>query len=654
MPIIPTLNIEETQNFIWRIADKLRGAYHSDKYKDVIIPMVILRRFECALEKTKPQVLQEYQTDKDSPLLKNLSGYSFYNTSKFDLKELLNDQTNIKANLENYISGFSENIKDIFNNLEFQRQIDKMYKENCLYSIVKAFSELDLDPQNVPNHTMGYIFEDLIRRFSENAEAGDHYTGRDIIKLMVEILLSDVQILDFQVIHILDQACGTGGMLSMASEVISNKNKNARICLYGQEINGESYAICKADMLIKGENENNIKKADSLKEDKFANEKFDFVIENPPFGTPWGGDKAKDGVEKAVFTANENKTRFIAGLPSKSDAQLLFLQSALEKIKDNGKVAIIQNGSPLFSGETLSGESQIRKYLLENDFIDSIIALPTDLFYNTNIATYIWILRKQKPQNRKGKVALIDASGEFVKLRKAMGNKRNELSQANIENILQIYQNFCDSDICKIYENSHFMYKEFFVMTPLQKSYCLNAQNLLQVQAIFQNQKSKSKKNSKNIISDQQAQQIISTLSQQVSEQKYLNKKDFVTFLKDILVSENLDAKTIDKIAAKCSQNDPEAEIQTDNDGNIIYDKDSKDSEIININVDIAEYMQNQVLPHLPNAISIFDDERVGAEIAFTRYFYRYQTPNSTEEIKKQFLTLQATATELESEIFDE
>lgn len=378
-----TIDISKEVNFIWNIADKLRGAYTSDKYKDVIIPMVILRRFECALAKSKKSVLEMFEKNSNCPpkVLEKISKYSFYNTSRFDLKELLNDQNHIKPNLLNYIDAFSDNIKEILENLEFSKQIDKMHKENCLFSIVKAFSELELDPSTVPNHTMGYIFEDLIRRFSENAEAGDHYTGRDIIALMVEILLHGADISgENKVISVLDQACGTGGMLSVANEKLKEKNNQAQIYLYGQEINGESYAICKADMLIKGQDEKNILKTDTLKNNEFINEKFDFIIENPPFGTPWGGKKAKDGVEDAVKKAHEDKTRFIAGLPAKSDAQLLFMQSALERVKDKGKIAIIQNGSPLFSGDTLSGESQIRRYLLENDYIDAIIALPTELF----------------------------------------------------------------------------------------------------------------------------------------------------------------------------------------------------------------------------------------------------------------------------------
>lgn len=661
-----TIDISKEVNFIWNIADKLRGAYTSDKYKDVIIPMVILRRFECALADTKKAVVEKYTSDKNCPtkVLEKISKYSFYNTSRFDLKELLNDQNHIKPNLLNYIDAFSDNIKEILENLEFSKQIDKMHKENCLFSIVKAFSELELDPSTVSNHTMGYIFEDLIRRFSENAEAGDHYTGRDIIALMVEILLHGADISgENKVISVLDQACGTGGMLSVANEKLKEKNNQAQIYLYGQEINGESYAICKADMLIKGQDEKNILKTDTLKNNEFSNEKFDFIIENPPFGTPWGGEKAKDGVEDAVKQASENKTRFLAGLPAKSDAQLLFMQSALERVKDKGKIAIIQNGSPLFSGDTLSGESQIRRYLLENDYIDAIIALPTELFYNTGIATYIWVLRKQKPNNRQGKLALIDASSEFVKLRKAMGNKRNELSKENIAKITELYADFKENELCKIYANSEFIYKEYSIMTPTQKSYTISDESLENLPSTFYNDTKIAELESKDALNAKEAKElakqkelkslcdeIIKALSEHKSDKKYLNKDEFVKELKGIL---DLDTKTLEKVAKILSSDDENADIQRDKKGDIIYDKDSRDSEIININASIDEYMRAEVLPHLPKA-KAFDENKIGAEIPFTRYFYKYTEPKSTDEIKLEFKELEKEARELEKGLFDE
>ena len=410
------IDVSTEVNFIWSIANKLRGTYQSDKYKDVIIPMVIIRRFECALEPTKDKVVAQFKANPNYPAkaMYRISGFQFYNTSEFTLAELINDADNLAANFKAYLQSFSPNVQEIIvsaeKGLDFYKQIDKMDKNDRLLSVVKAFSELDLNPRTIDNVKMGYIFEDLIRRFSENAEAGDHYTGRDIIKLMVNILLAegcDDIFDDGKVITVLDQACGTGGMLSTSYNFIKRYNPTADVRLFGQEINPESYAICLAEMLIKGQNAENICYQDTMKKDRFAETKMRFVIENPPFGTPWGGKDAAEGVEKAVNDeyAKGFEGRWGAGLPGSGDMQMLFLQSAIDKMDDNfGRAAIIENGSPLFSGGTASGESQIRRWMLENDLIEAIIALPTDLFYNTGIATYIWVLSKNKRAERKGKI----------------------------------------------------------------------------------------------------------------------------------------------------------------------------------------------------------------------------------------------------------
>lgn len=670
------IDISKEVNFIWDIADRLRGAYKSDKYKDVIIPMVILRRFECALSDTKSKVIEIFSNNKNTPtqLLCKSSGYDFYNTSKFDLKELLNDQNHIKANLLSYIDGFSDNVKEILENLEFSKQIEKMHNENCLYGIIQSFSTLDLDPKTVPNHKMGYIFEDLIRRFSENAQAGDHYTGRDIVKLMVDILIfnSDISS-DNCVVSVLDQACGTGGMLSVANEAIKEQNPSANVYLYGQEINGESYAICKADMLIKGQSAKNIRKTDTLKSDEFPDEKFHFIIENPPFGVPWGGKKAKDGVEESIKEQSQNGSRYLSKLPAKNDSQLLFMLSALDKIRDDGKIAIIQNGSPLFSGDTLSGESQIRRYLLERDYIDSIIALPTELFYNTGIATYIWILCKQKPENRRGKVALIDASKEFIKLRKAMGNKRNELSKENIEKIFKLYADFEENELCKIFNNREFIYKEYTIKQPMQRSYTINDETienaisqivdinrLNELEDKIRNDEGLNKKERKSIEKLRKAKNLADKvqiiLTNHKSDKVFLSLDEFSNYAASFLdiKKENgkKDTTTINKIIKSLSKIDKNAQIQRDKDG-IIYDDATKDSEIINIDASIDEYMKAEVLPHLPNA-KAFDEGKIGAEIPFTRYFYKYQSPKSTDEIKLEFKNLEKEAIELESGLFDE
>ena len=660
------INISTEVNFIWSIANRLRGTYTSDKYKDVIIPMVIIRRFECALSETKSKVLA--QPNSPSKVLQKLSGFEFYNTSKFDLSELCHDEKNLKANFKEYINSFSANVKEIISDLEFDKQIDKMDSGNCLYSVIKAFCELDLNPKTIDNIKMGYIFEDIIRRFSENAEAGDHYTGRDIIRLMVDILLTDCPDLqkDGKSFDILDQACGTGGMLSTANDAIKKINPNAYIKLYGQEINPESFAICKADMLIKGQNADNIRKTDTLIKDEFSDTKFDFVIENPPFGTAWGGKEARSGVEMAV-KSQFGGSRFPAGLPSSSDAQMLFLQSALDKVKDNGKIAIIQNGSPLFSGGTTSGESQIRKYLLENDFIDTIIALPTDLFYNTGIATYIWILDKNKNPQRKSKVALINANSFFIKLRKSMGNKRNELNSQNIKEITKIYKDYKENEFCKIYPNSEFIYKEYTIMTPLQRSYAINEERIANLPnalnsffdeakflefSEFDELSTKEQKEFDKFKANKEIYEaIFATLNANLSDTKFLDKDSFIAHLNQIFANLKLDKKMVEKIAHALSKHDLNAQIQKDKKGEIIYDKESKDSEIIKFDEDIDEYMQKEVLPHLPNAKTFFED-KVGAEIPFTRYFYKYTAPKDINELQKEFLELNQIANDLTKRLF--
>ena len=382
------IDVSTEVNFIWSIANKLRGPYQSDKYKDVIIPMTIIRRFECALAPTKDAVVAQYEANPAYPTkaMYRVSGFQFFNTSRYTLAELVNDSDHLAANFRSYLQGFSPNVLEILmsaeKGLDFGKQIDKMDKNNRLLSVVKAFSELDLDPRTIDNVKMGYIFEELIRKFSENAEAGDHYTGRDIIKLMVNILLAegcDDIFDDGKVITILDQACGTGGMLSTGYNFIKRYNPSADVRLFGQEINPESYAMCLAEMLIKGQNAENICYQDTFLADRFKGTKMRFVLENPPFGTAWGGKDAAEGVEAAVMAEYQKGEtgRWGAGLPGSGDGQMLFLQSAVDKMDDTfGRCAIIQNGSPLFTGGTASGESQIRRWLLENDLIEAIIALP--------------------------------------------------------------------------------------------------------------------------------------------------------------------------------------------------------------------------------------------------------------------------------------
>lgn len=684
------IDVSTEVNFIWSIANKLRGTYQSDKYKDVIIPMVIIRRFECALESTKDKVVAQFKANPNYPVeaMYRISGFKFYNTSEFTLAELLNDADHLAENFKSYLQSFSPNVQEIIvsaeKGLDFYKQIDKMDKNNRLLSVVKAFSELDLNPRTIDNVKMGYIFEDLIRRFSENAEAGDHYTGRDIIKLMVNILLAEAgdDIFDNgKVITVADYACGTGGMLSTSYNFIKRYNPNADVRLFGQEINPESYAICLAEMLIKGQNAENIRYQDTMKQDSFENMKMRFVIENPPFGTPWGGKDAAEGVEKAV---NEEflkgfDGRFGAGLPKSNDMQMLFLQSAIDKMDDKvGRAAIIENGSPLFNGDTGSGESQIRRWMLEQDLIEAIIALPTDLFYNTGIATYIWVLSKNKRAERKGKIQLIDASSFFHKLRKSLGNKKNEISPEDRSYVTRLYADFVENEYCQIYANEEFIYREYTVMQPLQRSYAITEEriegmlskgslNALYNEAkvlVLENAEELSGKDEKKLKTFQKNKplydSILEALRSNLSDEIYYSPEEFMPILKAVLETATTEKKLIDKIADGLSIMDKKAEIQKDKKGNILYDKETKDTEIVKWDEDIDDYMAREVLPHIPDAKAFFEEDlgkkkpviKTGAEIPFTRYFYKYQEPTPSEELKAKFIKLEQSVSKRIENLF--
>lgn len=681
------IDVSTEVNFIWSIANKLRGTYQSDKYKDVIIPMVIIRRFECALADTKKAVVDTFKKNPNYPAkaMYRISKRQFYNTSEFTLAELVNDSDHIAANFRNYISGFSANVQDIIKSLDFDKQIEKMDKNNRLLSVVKAFSELDLNPVTIDNIKMGYIFEDLIRRFSENAEAGDHYTGRDIIKLMVNILLAegcDDIFDDGKIITVLDQACGTGGMLSTSYNTIRRYNPTADVRLFGQEINPESYAICLAEMLIKGQNAENIRYQDTMKGDCFKETKMRFVIENPPFGTPWGGKDAAEGVETAVNDEYLKgfSGRWGAGLPGSGDMQLLFVQSAIDKMDDKlGRAAIVENGSPLFTGGTSSGESQIRRWMLEEDLIEAIISLPTDLFYNTGIATYIWVLSKNKRAERKGKIQLIDASGIFHKLRKALGNKRNEITPEDRSAITKLYAEFKETDCSKIYKNEEFMYREYVVMQPLQRSYAITGDGIatmlakgslsgLYDEAKVNELENKEELTGKEIKKLEEYQNnkvvydaIIEALNKGISDIVYKNLTDFLPVLTNELSTATTDKKLIEKISDGLSEMDKTADIQRDKKGNILYDKETKDTEIVKYEESIEDYMSREVLPHIPDAQWFFEENlsakkpviKTGAEIPFTRYFYKYQQPVPSEELEKQFVELEKSVSERISKLFD-
>ncbi|WP_294134179.1 class I SAM-dependent DNA methyltransferase [uncultured Clostridium sp.] len=675
------IDVSAEVNFIWSIANKLRGPYQSDKYKDVIIPMTIIRRFECALEDTKDAVVDKFKKMPTYPAkaMYKVSGYQFYNTSEFTLAELVNDADHLAANFKSYINGFSANIQDIIRNLEFDKQIDKMDKHNRLLSVVKAFSELDLNPNTIDNMKMGYIFEELIRKFSENAEAGDHYTGRDIIKTMVSILLAegcDDIFDDGKIITILDQAAGTGGMLSTASNYIHRFNPTADVRLFSQEVNPESYAMCLAEMLIRGQNADNIRLQDTMKADCFSDVKMRFVIENPPFGTPWGGKDAPEGDEEAVKAEvlKGDKGRFPAGAPGSGDMQLLFIQSAINKLDDNcGRACIIENGSPLFSGGTSSGESQIRRWLLENDYIEAIIQLNTDMFYNTGIATYIWVISKNKRIERKGKIQLIDASHLCHKLRKNLGNKKCEITPEDRVEITRLYADFKENEHCQIYDNTEFIYREYAVMQPLQRSYGITEDRINAMLAsgalssLYDEAKVSQLENAEELtgkdvdkLKNYQKnkpiyESIVEALNSSISDTIYKNPETFTPVITNMLSSIITDAKeckkVVDKVVKGLSVMDKTADIQKDKKGNVLYDTETKDIEIVPWAVNIDDYMESEVLPHVPDAKAFFEEDlgkkkpviKTGAEIPFTRYFYKYKAPTSSEELEKRFNELEAS-----------
>jgi type I restriction enzyme M protein len=471
-------------SFIWSVADLLRGDYKQSEYGKVILPFTVLRRLDCVLEKTKPAVLAELEKRSAAkvnpePFLLKKSGQLFFNTSPIDMKKLMGDQDHIKENLYAYIQAFSPAVRDIFESFEFHTQIDRLAKAGLLYLVTEKFAGIDLHPDAVSNAQMGVVFEELIRKFAEisNETAGEHFTPREVIRLMVNLLFiedDDALTKPGVVRSLYDPTAGTGGMLSVGEEHLAAINPDARLVMYGQELNAESYAICKADMLIKGQDIGNIIQGNTLSDDGHPGKTFDYQLSNPPFGVEW------KKIEKEVRKEAEQlgfEGRFGPGLPRVSDGSLLFLLHLISKMapaKDGGsKFGIVLNGSPLFTGGAGSGESEIRRYVLENDLVEAIIALPTDMFYNTGISTYVWIVTNRKPARRKGKVQLIDASSFWQKMRKSLGSKRKELSPEHIEEITRLFGKFKEVTkdgvpISRIFKNEDFGYRTITVERPLR------------------------------------------------------------------------------------------------------------------------------------------------------------------------------------------
>ncbi|MEO5347741.1 MAG: type I restriction-modification system subunit M [Magnetococcus sp. YQC-9] len=476
------MNQQSLSAFIWSVADLLRGDYKQSEYGRVILPMTVLRRLDCVLASTKAAVLAEHAQKlqmgiNPEPFVLRKAGQSFYNISPMDMTRLKGDSDHIRENLFSYLNGFSPAVRDVFERFEFHTQVERLAKAGLLYQVVEKFAGFDLHPESVSNYQMGLVFEELIRRFAElsNETAGEHFTPREVIRLMVNLLfIEDDQVLATPgvVRTLYDPTAGTGGMLSIAGEYLEEHNPQARLTVFGQELNPESYAICKADMLIKGQDVSNIVFDNTLSEDGHPHKKFDYMLSNPPFGVEW------KKVEKEVRKEHESQGyngRFGPGLPRVSDGSMLFLLHLISKMRpvaDGGsRFGIVLNGSPLFTGGAGSGESEIRRYVLENDLLEAIIGLPTDMFYNTGISTYVWIVSNRKPAQRKGKVQLIDASGMWQKMRKSLGSKRKELSDEHIDAITRLFGSFTEAEadgkpISRIFANTDFGYRTITVERP--------------------------------------------------------------------------------------------------------------------------------------------------------------------------------------------
>lgn len=628
-------------SFIWSVADDLlRDVYVKGKYRDVILPMTILRRLDAILEPTKDKVLETYNEDKDiadedtlKDLLCNASETTFYNHSHFTLKKLLNDPKNIRINFENYLEGFSENIKDIITKFKFKNQLDTLEDAKILYGVIERFCspKINLSMHDIKddkgevihkglsNLGMGYVFEELIRRFNEenNEEAGEHFTPRELIELMTHLVFLPIKDrIQKGTFTIYDNACGSGGMLTESKDFITDEKgliqSKAQIYLYGQEINPETYAICKADMLIKGENPDNIKYGSTLSEDKLSGEKFDFMLTNPPYGKSWEKDQKELDVSKKGGITTCNDPRFQVGITSKSDGQMMFLLNMLSKMKkpkeNNGvgsRIASVHNGSSLFNSD--SGMVAIRKYIIENDLLEAIIALPTNMFYNTGIPTFIWILTNNKIESKKGKVQLINATKEtyYTKMKKSLGQKQNNMTKEHIDKITNLFLANKENDDCKIYDNTEFGYAKITIERPKSMEILLNDEKFQTLE---------------------QKDELVSKLKElEANPQDFTSKEDFINFL--------------DVKLKKAEEN-------------LLIDSDkTNNTEKIPLTQDIQSYYESEVKPYVPNSWIAWESKVVGYEILFNKYFYTYTAPRSLESINKDLQDLEQETQDLLREI---
>jgi type I restriction enzyme M protein len=660
----------EKVSFIWSVADLLRGPYRPNQYKDVMLPLTVLRRLDCVLESTQGKVheklksLQGGKIKNVDLILCRITGVPFYNASQFTFQKLKGEPDKIAQNLTHYVKKFSERAKEIIDHFGFEEQIAKLDKADRLFLLISKFCEIDLHPDKVSNLEMGYIFEELIRRFNEasNEEAGDHFTPREVIRLMVDLLfLPDGDTLTTKGIvkTLFDPACGTGGMLSVAEEYMRGLNPDANLMVFGQDYNDQAYAICGSDMLIKGHDIEKIRFGNSFTDDHFAGKTFDYMLANPPFGVEWKPE------EEFIRKEHERQGfggRFGAGLPRINDGSFLFLQNMISKMKNpkasGTRLGIVFNGSPLFTGSAGSGESEIRRWIIENDWLEGLVALPDQLFYNTGISTYLWIVTNRKEKRRRGKIQLVDGTSFFKKMRKSLGNKRNEIGEAERSQIVRLYGDFKESDHVRLFDNADFGYRRITVERPLRLNFSASADRLARLEhapafsSLATSRKRKDARGAKQEIAEGQAlQKAIRTALNSLSAAGMVkNRESFSDRIEQAFekVHVKIAASLFKAILTALSEHDESADICQGPDGKPEPDSELRDFENVPLKEDVANYMKREVLPHVPDAWVDEAKTKIGYEINFNRYFYKYQPPRPLEEIE---LDLKKIETEISAMI---
>jgi len=652
--------------FIWSVADLLRGDYKQAEYGKVILPLTVLRRLDCVLEPTKPAVLAKVKdlggrVGNLDPILRRAADQPFYNVSPLDFRGLLADPEHIAQSLRLYIDAFSPGAVEVLDKYGFDAQITRLDDADLLYQVVARFADVDLHPDNVSNLQMGYLFEELIRKFSEagNETAGEHFTPREVIRLMVNLLLADddaTLATPGIVKTVYDPACGTGGMLSTAEDWIRQHNPDARLELFGQELNPETYAICRSDMMLKGHNAQNIALGNSFSHDAHADKSFDYMLANPPFGVEW--KKIQTFVEDEA--ARGHAGRFGAGTPRINDGSLLFLQHMIAKMKPlsegGSRLAIVFNGSPLFTGAAGSGESEIRRWILENDWLEGVVALPDQLFYNTGISTYFWILSNRKRPEHKGRVVLLDARDQFTKMRKSLGDKRKEISTDQISQITRWYADALDlaanpdapeNSRVKVFPTTAFGYQRITVERPLRLRFEVTDDAIDTVRA------SKPYRSLAPVDQEHLVAALTTLLPDGGTGADGSTRKAFQTALKATLTRHGAPTSAaLDKVLwAAVSVPDADGELQTDRHGHPLPDPDLRDNENVPLGEDINNYLAREVLPHVPDAWIDPTKTKTGYEIPFTRHFYIYTPPRPLAEIDAELKALEAEIQRLLGEV---